>query len=99
VDLETGVSLFSIIGNTRFTLLLTGTDPETVKTARVLAEQYAEILQVYSLDGSPAFSAGYGIGDTPVIYLMRPDGYIGFRCLSVEIGELEKFLAEMLIAV
>lgn len=97
VDLETGRSLFSLIGSTRYTLLLTANDPDTASTAGDLVAAHPDTLQVYSLDNSPAFRARYGIGDTPIIYLVRPDGYIGFRCLPDEMPALEKFLAETLV--
>lgn len=97
VDLETGTSLFSLIGSTKYTLLLTGPDAEEAFAASTLAAYVDGLVQVYHLDDSAAFRARYGIGDAPVIYLVRPDGYIGFRCLTDSIASLERFLEETLV--
>jgi hypothetical protein len=98
VDLETAQSLFSIIGNTKYTLLLSGEDPEMARKGKDLANSYSESLQYYVLGHSEAFQATYKIDQTPAMYLIRPDGYIGFRCLATEIGALEAFLSAALVA-
>lgn len=97
VDLETGHSLFSIIGNTKYTLLLSGTDLEIAGKGEDLAKSYAESLQCYKLGVSAAFQATYEIDQTAIMYLIRPDGYIGFRCLFSEIAALEEFLSSTLV--
>jgi len=98
VDLETAQSLFSIIGNTKYTLLLSGEDPEMARKGKDLAKSYSKSLQYYVLEHSEAFQATYKIDQTPTLYLIRPDGYIGFRCLATEIGALEAFLSATLVA-
>lgn len=92
VDLETGDSLFSIIGDTRFTLLYTGDNKEPENKLAKLAKLYPDLLKLKALEGSPAFCKRYDTGNIEVIYLVRPDGYIGFRCMPDEISELEKYL-------
>ena len=57
VDLETGQSLFSIIGNTKYTLLLSGADLEMARKGEDLARSYAESLHYYVLGDSEAFQA------------------------------------------
>jgi 2-polyprenyl-6-methoxyphenol hydroxylase-like FAD-dependent oxidoreductase len=96
VDLETGTSLYSLIGSNRYTLLLSSAHAE--KAATALVDRYPDLLQAYSLDESPAFRNRYDIGEHPVIYLVRPDGYIGFRCLPEKFPSLERFLEATFIA-
>ncbi len=97
VDLETGQSLFSIIGNTKYTLLLSGADLAMAYIGEDLARSYAESLQYYMLGDSEAFQATFKIDQTAIMYLIRPDGYIGFRCLLSEITALEAFLSATLV--
>jgi len=97
VDLETGQSLFSIIGNTKYTLLLSGADLAMADIGEDLARSYAESLQYYMLGDSEAFQATFKIDQTAIMYLIRPDGYIGFRCLLSEIAALEAFLSATLV--
>ena len=44
---------------------------------------------------SPALSAVYGPEDGRM-YLMRPDGYVGFKCPAGEVGLLEQYLDDVL---
>ena len=97
VDLETGQSLFSIIGNTKYTLLLSGADLTMADIGEDLARSYAKSLQYYILRDSEAFQTTFKIDHTAIMYLIRPDGYIGFRCLLSEITALEAFLSATLV--
>ena len=45
---------------------------------------------------SPALAHRYGESARDRLYLLRPDGYIGFRCLASESSRLETHLAGML---
>lgn len=98
VDLETGDSLFSLIGSTHYTLLLSGIDPDQAIAASKIAEKWGTSINVVSLGASQTFQSRFGIGDTPAIYLVRPDGYIGFRCQPGELNVLESFLTQTLVS-
>jgi hypothetical protein len=92
-DLENGQSLFRLLGDTRFTLLASGLNDEQSALVAALAENYPKILKLEVLDNSPAFNARYQTEGKPVLFLVRPDGYIGFRCLAAEIDALETYLS------
>ena len=94
VDIESGQSLFSIIGGICYTLLLSQEDATVLE----IAEKYSAIVKVHTLDNSPAFNDCYSVTAEPVIYLIRPDGYIGFRCLASEAEQLDRFLASIISA-
>ncbi|MDG2177141.1 MAG: FAD-dependent monooxygenase [Gammaproteobacteria bacterium] len=94
-DLENGQSLFRLLGDTRFTLLASGLNDEQSEMVAALAENYPKILKLEVLDNSPAFNARYQTEGKPVLFLVRPDGYIGFRCLANETDALENFLSEL----
>lgn len=98
VDLESGTSLYSLIGSNHFTLLLATGEADVKDAAEELVDRFPDVLQVYNLDESPAFLQRYAIGELPVIYLVRPDGYIGYRCQPKNIPSLARFLEETLIA-
>lgn len=93
VDLENGDSLFSIIGNPRHTLLLIGTDAQATADVTTLAARYPQVLRVHDLGISPAFRVRYGLGEGAAVYLVRPDGYIGYRCRPGDIPRLGDYLA------
>lgn len=95
--LESGQSLFSIIGNTRYTLLFCGDDPQMKSSAEQLSASYTDSLTFFDLENSAAFQSAFEIENTPVLVLIRPDGYIGFRCLTTELAALEAFLSATLI--
>jgi len=86
--------LFSIIGGICYTLLLSQEDATVLE----IAEKYSAIVKVHTLDNSPAFNDCYSVTAEPVIYLIRPDGYIGFRCLASEAEQLDRFLASIISA-
>ena len=94
-DLENGQSLFRLLGDTRFTLLASSLNDEQSEMVATLAENYPKILKLEVLDNSPVFNARYQTEGKPVLFLVRPDGYIGFRCLVNETDALENFLSEI----
>ena len=91
VNMESGQSLFSIIGDTCYTLLLSQEDATVVE----IAEKYSAIIKVHALNNSAAFNDCYSVTGEAVVYLVRPDGYIGFRCLASEAEHLDRFLANI----
>jgi len=37
----------------------------------------------------------YGSGAASRLYLIRPDGYVGFRCTTSELPRLQQYLEEL----
>jgi NADPH-dependent dioxygenase len=97
VDLGGGRALFDFTRHPRYTLLLM---PAAEKGAAKLeaelkpfAHRFKTVLDVHTVAPSPALAAHYGGGELDRLFLLRPDGYVGFRCLVQEIGRLEAHLA------
>jgi len=60
-----------------------------------LQRQYSPVLAVETLPSSEALSKRYGTGDGR-LFLVRPDGYIGFKCAANEAPLLEASLQGLL---
>ncbi len=60
-----------------------------IRSALILAEEHAcEAEPFVWRDAAGAISQGYGQSDVGRLYLIRPDGYIGYRCV---LSDCEKF--------
>jgi hypothetical protein len=99
-DLTNGSTLFGLTRHTGFTLLaMPGNDHQTARSSRALEslqEQFASILKFHALDASTDLDDYYGRGPEDRLYLIRPDGYIGYRCLSSEADRLASHLGEFI---
>lgn len=96
VSFEDGSNLFRLIGDTLYTLLASAKNLETESLLAEIAEQYPDSIKTHLLNNSAAFNQRYGGNDDCRLYLIRPDGYIGFRCLIDEAEELKNYLAQIL---
>jgi hypothetical protein len=54
--------------------------------------RYGSVVRVEMLAPDPALAARYGLGEAGRLYLIRPDGYIGYRCLFSEADRLMSHL-------
>ncbi len=61
---------------------------------RALAHRFAAVLELRIIAASPEFAARYGASDDDELLLLRPDGYIGFRCKASDTAALEARLHE-----
>lgn len=60
-------------------------------TARLRA-RFGPLLETHVIAGSPDIDASYGARDEAELLLIRPDGYIGYRCTTAACEELEQYL-------
>jgi len=95
VDFEKGGSLFDRLRHQYFTLLAMPGDARTAAVIERLERRFAKVLAVETLPKSEALSKRYGPGDGRLI-LVRPDGYIGFKCSVDEAHLLERNLEGVL---
>jgi 2-polyprenyl-6-methoxyphenol hydroxylase-like FAD-dependent oxidoreductase len=99
-ELGGGRALFDFTRHTRFTLLAlpAGERPsaELDTALRPLRERFGSVLESQVVPPSPGLAMRYGQSARDRLYLLRPDGYVGFRCLASEAQRLEQHLAAML---
>ncbi|HEX5047027.1 MAG TPA: FAD-dependent monooxygenase [Gammaproteobacteria bacterium] len=100
VDLGNGRALFDLTRHTKFTLLgfpaASAPSAELEGAMRSLGARFGRVLESHVLPPSKALAHRYGESARDRLYLLRPDGYIGFRCLASEASRLEAHLAGML---
>jgi hypothetical protein len=97
VDFERGGTLFDRLRHPYFTLLSMQRDGGVPPAVDRLKPRFSSFLSVETLPASEALSKRYGPSDGRLI-LVRPDGYIGFKCVSDEAHLLEAALASVLTA-
>ena len=97
-DLADGGTLYGLTRHPGFTLLaLAGQDNIDLSPfARRLGERYGDLVQTSMIAATPSIEAHYGSDPRVRLYLVRPDGYIGFRCLAAEADRMEAYLRELL---
>ena len=99
-DLPGGRSVFGLTRHTGFTLLaLPGAaapPDEALPALGQLAERFPAIRGSHALERSAELDRQYGVADRTRLYLLRPDGYVGFRCELGEAARLEAHLEGIL---
>ncbi len=98
VDLGKGRTLFDATRHPLFTLLALPGREERQASMLVnlgpLAKRFASVLELAVVPPSAALAARYGASDDDRLLLLRPDGYVGFRCTADGVPELETYLRE-----
>jgi aromatic ring hydroxylase-like protein len=98
-DLGAGRVLFDFTRHPRFTLLALavsgGSKTNVEAVLRPLQERFGAVLESHVVPPSSALAKYYGNSARDRLYLLRPDGYVGFRCLSSEASRLEAHLADL----
>jgi 2-polyprenyl-6-methoxyphenol hydroxylase-like FAD-dependent oxidoreductase len=59
-----------------------------------LGRRFAAVLAVRIIGPSAALARSYGASASDRLWLLRPDGYVGFKCGASELATLESWLAE-----
>jgi 2-polyprenyl-6-methoxyphenol hydroxylase-like FAD-dependent oxidoreductase len=100
-DLAGGGTLFGLTRHTGFTLLaMPGRNAADAQaTLGSLRQRFGKVLEAQVLEPSPSLAAAYASDATsqePRLYLIRPDGYIGYRCTLGEAERLSEHLAATL---
>ncbi|MBN1239476.1 MAG: FAD-dependent monooxygenase [Gammaproteobacteria bacterium] len=99
-DLAGGGTLYGLTRHTGFTLLglpgRGGARPDVEGVLSPFRERYGRVLEAHALDASPSVAAAYGNGGPARLYLIRPDGYIGYRCAVDDAERLEEHLTSSL---
>jgi NADPH-dependent dioxygenase len=83
IDFEHGGTLFDRLRHQYFTLLSMPGDTDHSPVIEPLKRRFSPVLAVETLPRSEALSKRYGPSDGRLI-LVRPDGYIGFKCAAHE---------------
>jgi hypothetical protein len=95
VDLESGGTLFDRLRHPYFTVLAMVDGPGLAPLVGSIEECFGRVVHVEALPMSKALSRRYGASDGR-LFLIRPDGYIGFTCGAEEAGQLEAHLRRTL---
>jgi 2-polyprenyl-6-methoxyphenol hydroxylase-like FAD-dependent oxidoreductase len=94
IDFEDGSRLFDRLRHGRFTLLVMP-DRDLDSVVEPLKKRLGDLLEVATLPRSEALSVRYGPSDGRLM-LVRPDGYLGFKCRTEEVSLLENHFARTL---
>jgi hypothetical protein len=95
IDFERGGALFDKIRHEYFTLLTMAGDSAASAVVHGLQQRFSPVVAVESLPVSDALSKRYGPSDGR-LFLIRPDGYVGFKCSANEAPLLEANLNGLL---
>jgi 2-polyprenyl-6-methoxyphenol hydroxylase-like FAD-dependent oxidoreductase len=98
VDLAQGHTLFDLTRHESCTLLALPARAERGSALHAslapLVKRYASVLELRAVPPSAALAARYGASDDDRVLLIRPDGYVGFRCRASDVAALEAHLRE-----
>jgi hypothetical protein len=59
-----------------------------------VVKRFASVLELGVVPPSAALAARYGASNDDRLLLLRPDGYVGFRCKANNVAALEAHLRE-----
>ncbi|MDX1404355.1 MAG: FAD-dependent monooxygenase [Woeseiaceae bacterium] len=100
-DLVDGGTLFGLTRHTGYTLLaLPGSDGDgraTKASIDSLRDRFASVLHCHRLESSADLTRYYGSDPQDRLFLIRPDGYVGYRCRISEAYRLVSHLGEYLL--
>jgi 2-polyprenyl-6-methoxyphenol hydroxylase-like FAD-dependent oxidoreductase len=98
VDLGRGRTLYDLTRHTSCTLLALPAREERQgalqSSLKGLVHRFAAVLELRVVPPSAALAARYGASDDDRLFLLRPDGYVGFRCEGSDVHALEARLHE-----
>jgi hypothetical protein len=98
VDLGNGRTLFDLTRHSSCTLLALPAREERSTALQAslkgLVHRFAPVVNLRVVSPSPALAARYGAADDDRLLLLRPDGYVGFRCKADDVAALEARLHE-----
>jgi NADPH-dependent dioxygenase len=99
-DLGGGRALYDFTRHTHFTLLLleasADRQPARAELLRHVTKRFHGLVEAHVVSPSPGVAKEYGSDTRDRLFLLRPDGYVGFRCLASEAERLEAHLADTL---
>lgn len=100
-DLADGSTLYSLTRHPDFTLLrLPGRDAEGDDAAGRFDEigaRHRRFVRSHALAASPALDAALGTGEDARLLLVRPDGYVGYRCPAKSTAGLEQYFDNLFL--
>jgi hypothetical protein len=91
IDFEQGGALFDRLRHEYFTLLVMPGSAAPSPAVEGLQRRFSRVCAVETLPASEALSKRYGPRDGR-LFLVRPDGYIGFKCAAEDAHFLEEAL-------
>ena len=98
VDLGRGRTLFDLTRHASCTLLALPAREERQAALQAslkgLVHRFAAVLELRVVPPSAALAERYGASDEDRLLLLRPDGYVGFRCNASDVAALEARLSE-----
>lgn len=101
-DLEDGRTLFDLTRHTGFTLIAMPGRNGSADAAALFGnvrDRFGDLVVCHAIDASPSLERAYGRSDEARLYLLRPDGYIGFRCTVRESDRLMDHLADTFVPI
>lgn len=99
VYLPGGQTLFALTRFTGFTLLGIHGEQDSPVLATALQElqqQFPDVLRSFELPECADLQRRYGRGRQARLYLIRPDGYVGFRCVADDAARVAAHLRHWL---